>query len=483
MGILERTKNAYNAFVNKDKPHTIEIDTGSRYGGGYTFPARTPRYSKGSIVDSVTSRIAIDVSELEFSHVKMDKDPTTEEIQDTGLNRCLTIEANIDQNAKDFIQDIVQSMFDEGAVAVVPIDTSSDPYKGTYDIITMRTGKIVQWFPYEVEVRCYNERTGNYDNLRCAKSKCAIIPNPLYEVLNADNATLKRYIRKLRLIDTVDEKNASTKLDMILQTPYSMKSELHKERANRRRKDIEEQLEDSKLGIAYIGPEEKITQLNRSLENNLLTEIQQLREEFFNQLGISQNVFQGTASEAEMQYYLLKVVYPIANRICLEFKRKFLTQTAITQGHDIVYYSNPLQLVPASQVASMGDSMKRNSITTSNEIRKIIGFRPADDPNADLLYNPNMPMDQQPMSDTMSQDPNAEVPPEESGVGASDEEAANILDALDDDQYAQVLDYAQQLVGPDVPQEEIFDVLDDEQFKMVLDMANELLNEETEETG
>ena len=464
MGLIQLTKDTFNAFRAKEKKAESRRYADERSGFSSSNPFRTPRYSKGSIVDSVINRIAIDLSQLEFSHVKIDKKPTTETDMKSGLNECLHLSPNLDQTAKDFFQDVAFSMFDEGVVAIVPVITDVDPKTGAFDILSMRTGKIVQWFNQAVEVRCYDEETGNYGNLVYDKRNIAIIPNPLYEVLNANNATLTRYMHKLRLIDTVDEKTASTKLDMILQMPYSLKADMHKERAEQRRKDIEDQITNSKLGIAYIGAEEKVTQLNRSLENNLNTEVQQLREEFFNQLGISQTVFQGTASEAEMQYYYLKIVYPIADRICQEFERKFLTKTGRTQGQRIVYYSNPLKFVPASQVASMGDTFKRNMIATTNELRKIIGFRPSDDENADKLYNPNMPMDQQPGQEGGADD-------------ISDEEASSILSQLQPQQMSELVEYIKSLVGEDVPPDQITDALDDEQFKMVIQKAKEMLGQ------
>lgn len=469
MGLISMTKEFFNSFSNKENSDTI-LHSNPVYVTNAN-PFRTPRFSKGAICDSTVMRIAIDVSQMEFSHVKMDKNPTTEMDMKSGLNECFKLEANIDQTAKDFMQDVVFSMFDEGVVAIVPIDYEVNKHGARTDIYSMRTAKITRWMTDSVEVYCYNENTGRYEYLVKKKKEVAILPNPMYEILNSNNATLKRYSEKLRLVDTVDNKSASTKLDMIIQTPYSVRSEEHKKRASERRNDIESQLTNSKLGIAYIGAEEKVTQLSRSLENNLLTESQQLRDEWFNQLGISKAVFEGTATEAEMQYYYVKVIYVIADRICQEFERKFLTKTGRTQGQKIVYYSKPLRFVPASQIASMGDTFRRNRITTSNEIRRELGFRPADDPSADLLDNPNMPADQQMQG---GENPTDTV---------SDEEASNILSQLDQEQWKELSQFIQSLVGEDVPPDQMADALDDEQFKMVIDKAKEMLGQTNPNEG
>lgn len=334
----------------------------------------------------------MDVSMVEFKHVKMDGDPVTETEQKSGLNRCLTLEANIDQSYIDFMQDIVMSMMDEGVVAVVPVDTRISPEDDcmAVDILTMRTGKIVQWYPEAVRVLVYNDKTGQEEEIIARKENVAIIENPLYTVVNADNSTLKRLVRKLQLMDIVDEGIASNKLDIILQLPYVVKGDIRKKQAEERIASIQSQLTNSKYGIAYIDGTEHITQLNRAVENNLLKEIEYLSNELFNQLGMTSRIFDGTASEQELRSYFDRIVNPIAKRITLELNRKFLSDTARTQGHAIVYYSNPFKLVPISTLASVSDTLRRNEILTTNEIRGIMGFQPSDDPKANQLSNPNI---------------------------------------------------------------------------------------------
>ena len=465
MGLFERTKNAWNAFRYKETKEYNETNIGSAiYGGGPTHYAH--RYSKGSIIDTVVNRIAIDVAEIQFRHIIMDSDPTTEITVNDGLNRCLTLEANIDQSHYDFIQDIVFSMFDEGVVAVVPVDTNTNPLgTNSYEILTMRTGKIVTWYPRAVLVRCYDEARGQYDDVMVPKDKCAIIENPLYSVVNAENATFKRLIRKLQLIDTVDEKNASNKLDLILQMPYSTKSEIRKNHAEDRIADIERQLAESKYGIAYIDQTEKITQLGRSLENHLLDEIKYLTEQLFNQLGLTTKIFDGTADEQELKSYYDRTINPIAERICAEFRRKFLTDTARTRGHDIVFYANPFKIVSITNVASSSDSLRRNEILTTNEIRKLIGFQPADDPKADQLFNPNMPTDQDTGVD---------------GGGSQDNNVdyTALFNQLNQEQLGELMVYIKDLTGKD-PQEnpDVLDSLSDEEFAQIAQKAQELIRQ------
>ena len=386
MSIWDRLKNAWNVF--RSPPGASLLADTSSWGGSMAY--RPTVYSKGSIIDTIVTRIAIDFSMVEFHHVKMDDNPKTEKEMTSGLNNCITLEANIDQSSIEFMQDLIISMMDEGVVAVVPVDTNLNPNDGGFDILSMRVGKITQWYPKSVRVQVYNDATGRDEEVLIKKSACAIIENPLYSVLNAPNSTLKRLVRKLQLLDTIDENNASNKLDLILQLPYVIKHETKQKEAEMRINAIQEQLTKNKYGIAYIDGTERITQLNRAVENHLLEEIEYLSNELFNQLGLTKRIFDGTAPEEERRSYYDRTINPIAKRVCLEFKRKFLTKTARTQGQDIVYYVDPFKLVTTSALASMADTLRRNSILTSNEIRQLLGFQPSDDPRANELFNPNM---------------------------------------------------------------------------------------------
>lgn len=386
MSIWDRLKNAWNVF--RSPPGASLLADTSSWGGSMAY--RPTVYSKGSIIDTIVTRIAIDFSMVEFHHVKMDDNPKTEKEMTSGLNNCITLEANIDQSSIEFMQDLIISMMDEGVVAVVPVDTNLNPNDGGFDILSMRVGRITQWYPKAVRVQLYNDATGRDEEVLISKSACAIIENPLYSVLNAPNSTLKRLVRKLQLLDTIDENNASNKLDLILQLPYVIKHETKQKEAEQRINAIQEQLTKNKYGIAYIDGTERITQLNRAVENHLLEEIEYLSNELFNQLGLTKRIFDGTAPEEERRSYYDRTINPIAKRVCLEFKRKFLTKTARTQGQDIVYYVDPFKLVTTSALASMADTLRRNSILTSNEIRQLLGFQPSDDPRANELFNPNM---------------------------------------------------------------------------------------------
>lgn len=397
MSIWDRLKNAWNVF--RSPPGASLLADTSSWGGSMAY--RPTIYSKGSIIDTIVTRIAIDFSMVEFHHVKMDDNPKTEKEMTSGLNNCITLEANIDQSSIEFMQDLIISMMDEGVVAVVPVDTDLNPNDRSFDILSMRVGRITQWYPKAVRVQLYNDTTGRDEEVLISKSACAIIENPLYSVLNAPNSTLKRLVRKLQLLDTIDENNASNKLDLILQLPYVIKHETKQKEAEMRINAIQEQLTKNKYGIAYIDGTERITQLNRAVENHLLEEIEYLSNELFNQLGLTKRIFDGTAPEEERRSYYDRTINPIAKRVCLEFKRKFLTKTARTQGQDIVYYVDPFKLVTTSALASMADTLRRNSILTSNEIRQLLGFQPSDDPRANELFNPNMADNKQGM-DTSS---------------------------------------------------------------------------------
>ena len=393
-----RLMHAWNAFTNRNP--TPSGDLGDSY---YHRPDRIhfTRGNEKSIVTSVYNRIAMDVASVEVKHVRLDENGRYISSVDSGLNSCLNLEANIDQTGRAFIQDIVMSMLDEGCVAVVPVDTSIDPrVSSSYDILSMRTAKIVQWYPQHVKVRLYDERSGQKKEITLPKSTVAIIENPLYAVINEPNSTMQRLIRKLSLLDVTDEQTASGKLDLIIQLPYIIKTQARRDEAERRRKEIERQLAGSKYGIAYADGTEHITQLNRAVENNLMSQIQYLTELLYSQLGITQAVMDGTADEKTMLNYNNRSVEPIMSAIVDELKRKFLTKTARSQGQSIMMFRDPFRLVPVNNIAEIADKLSRNEIMTSNEIRQVIGMKPSDDPKADELVNPNI---SQPKDETETQ--------------------------------------------------------------------------------
>ena len=390
--LSSRLKHAWNAFLNKDPTYSYPVGTtvGSAYG---SRPDRV-RYTRGnerSIVTSVYNRIAMDVASITINHVRLDENDRYNETIKSSLNECLTVSANKDQTGRAFIQDVVASMLDEGCVAIVPIDTTIDPrVSGSYDIESMRTGKIIDWYPDQVRVRIYNDRTGNKEEIVLPKSMVAIVENPLYAVMNEPNSTMQRLIRKLNLLDVVDEQSGSSKLDLIIQLPYVIKTDARRKQAESRRAEIERQLADSKYGIAYADGTERITQLNRSVENNLLKTVEYLTNMLYGQLGISQAVMDGTADERQMLNYNNRTVEPILSAIVDEMKRKFLTKTARTQRQSIMFFRDPFKLVPVEQVAEIADKFTRNEIMTSNEFRQAIGMKPSDDPKADELRNANI---------------------------------------------------------------------------------------------
>lgn len=382
-----RLKHAWNAFFNRDPTADYNI------GGGYSYRPDRVRFSRGnerSIVTSVYNRIALDVSAINIQHVQLDENDRFTSIVNSGLNNCLSLEANIDQTGRAFIQDVVMSMFDEGCVAIVPVDTTSDPNDGSYDIITMRTGKIVEWYPRHVKVRLYNDQTGRKEDVTLSKNFVAIVENPLYAVINEPNSTMQRLIRKLNLLDAIDEQSGSGKLDLIIQLPYIVKSEARRQQANQRREEIERQLTGSKYGIAYTDGTERITQLNRPVENNLMKQIEFLTSMLYSQLGMTQAVMDGTADEKTMLNYYDRSIEPIVSAIADEMKRKFLTKTARSQKKSIKYFRDPFNLVPVADLAEIADKFTRNEIMTSNEIRQVIGMKPSDDPKADELRNSNI---------------------------------------------------------------------------------------------
>ena len=393
-----RLRHAWNAFRNRDPTEQFK-DIGESY---YYRPdrVRLTRGNERSIVTSIYNRIAIDVASIDIKHCRLDDNERFVSEIDSNLNSCLTLEANIDQTARAFRQDIVMSMFDEGCVAIVPVDTTLDPNKtNSYDILTMRTGKILEWYPQHVKVRVYNEKTGRKEDITVPKSTVGIIENPLYSIINEPNSTMQRLIRKLSLLDITDEQTASGKLDLIIQLPYVIKTEARRQQAENRRKDIEMQLASSKYGIAYTDGTERITQLNRSVENNLLKQIESLTSTLYSQLGITQAILDGTADEKTMLNYNNRTIEPIVSAIVDEMKRKFLTKTARSQKQTILFFRDPFKLVPVNDIAEIADKFTRNEITTSNEIRQIIGLKPSDDPKADQLINSNI---RQPDTEEMS---------------------------------------------------------------------------------
>ena len=389
MGLGNRLQHAWNAFMNSRDP------TYDNYSGSsYTYRPDRPKLSRGnerSIVAAIENRIAIDVASLNVWHCKLDKNGMLEEILKSGLNNCLSTEANIDQTSRAFLFDTALSMLDEGVVAIVPQETTLNPkITGSYDINSMRTGKVIQWKPNHVQIRMYNEFTGEKEDIWLPKKVVAIVENPFYAVMNEPNSTLQRLIRKLNLLDVIDEQNGSAKLDLIIQLPYQVKSDLRKQHAEDRRKSIKDQLTNDQYGIAYVDSTEKITQLNRPVENNLMGQIEYLTRMLYSQLGITEGILDGTADEQTQLNYINRTVEPIISAIVDEMKRKFLTKTARSQGQTIVFYRDPFKLVPLNNVADIVDKFTRNEVMTSNEVRQKMGLMPSKDPKADELINSNI---------------------------------------------------------------------------------------------
>lgn len=389
MSFGERLQHAWNIFINRDP-------TGLSYVGGPTSSYRPDRPMVGmstnqTIINSIINRIAMDIATININHVKVDDDGRFLDIIDSGLNECLSLSANLDQTSMAFIQDVVISMLDEGAVAIIPVDMETDPkMSGGFDIKSLRTGSILEWRPDHVRVRVYNEKTGLKEDIEVPKRLACIIENPLYTVMNAPNSTMKRLIRKMYLLDMMDEKNSSGKLDLIIQLPYIVKSEARRQQAENRRKEIEMQLTGSKYGIAYTDGTEKITQLNRPVENNLFKQVEYLTESLYSQLGITPSIIDGTADEKTMLNYFNRTIDPIINAIILEMKRKFLTKTARTRKQSIMYFRNQFTLASVTEIAEIADKFTRNEIASSNDIRQLIGWKPSNDPSADELRNKNL---------------------------------------------------------------------------------------------
>lgn len=390
MGLVDRFRRAVNTFMNNRDPteyhHSI--------GGGYSYRPDRIRLSRGNdrtIVTSIYNRMALDAASIKIQHCRLDENGRFSETINSELNRCLNLEANIDQTGRMFLKDAILSMFDEGCIALVPVDTTDDPKKtDSYDIGSMRTAKILHWYPRHVRVQMYNDRTGQREELILPKHMVAIIENPFYEVMNESNSIMQRLIRKLNLLDAIDEQSGSGKLDLIIQLPYVVKSEARRQQAEARRKDIVDQLSGSKYGIAYTDGTERITQLNRPVENNLMKQIEYLTSMAYAQLGITQAIMDGTADEKTMLNYTNRTIEPIVSAIVDAMKRTFLSKTARTQGQTIMYFSEPFKLVPVNELAEIADKFTRNEIMTSNEIRQVIGMKPSDDPKADELRNSNI---------------------------------------------------------------------------------------------
>lgn len=408
LSFVTRLKHAWDIFRSREPTNTYQDA-----GPGYSYRPDRPRLTRGNertIITAIYNRIAVDVASININHCRIDENGRYTETIDSTLNQCLNLEANIDQTGRAFMQDVVMSMLDEGCVAIVPVETSIDPSESTsYNVLSMRTGKILEWYPKHVRVRVYNDRAGKKEDIMLPKSMVAIIENPLFAVMNEPNSTMQRLIRKLSLLDLVDEQSGAGKLDMIIQLPYVIKSEARKQQAEARRKDIEEQLANSKYGIAYADGTEKIVQLNRSLENNLLKQVEYLTNLLYSQIGFDQTVLSGTASEETMLRYQTRIIEPIISAIVDELKRKFLTKTARSQKQTIRFFIDPFKLVTISNVAGVADTFTRNEIMTSNEVRQIIGLKPSGDPKADKLVNSNMP---QPEDETQGS-PNEQVVEEE----------------------------------------------------------------------
>lgn len=407
--LAQRFRSGWNAFLGRDPTKERQFTSGEVYG--YTSRPDRVKFTlsnQRSVVASVYNRIAVDVSQITMIHAKLDDQNHYEETVDSHLNRCLTLEANIDQTSKAFIQDIVESMFDEGIVAVVPTDTDDDPttLSERWDIYSMRTGRVTEWYPLAVKVRVYNERIGQYQEIVLPKDSVAIITNPFYATMNEPNSTLQRLIRTINKLDKLNEQNTTNKLNLIISLPYITKTEQRRKEAEKRRADLENQLENSPLGVAYADGTERITQLNRPLETGLWEQVKELTTELFNKLGVTQAILDGTADEATTINYYNNTIVPICSAIADEFKRKFLSSTAITQKHTIFFYRDPFKLVPVSQLADIADKFRRNELITANELRAEIGMKPAEGEDANSLRNPNLNKSKEEMEN-----------PEQTGVG------------------------------------------------------------------
>ena len=403
MGIGTQFKHAWNAFTGTSDNMDNSYSAGASFGTTRPDRARLSLSNERSIVTSIYTRLAIDFADVAMRHVILDEHGRFKSEVADGLNNCLSLEANIDQTARAFRQDLAESLFDQGVIVAVPIDTTANPSQtGGYDVQTMRIGYVTRWMPKHVKVSVYNDATGKRQDVVVEKKYVGIIINPLYSVMNEQNSTLQRLIRKLNLLDAIDEQSGSGKLDLIIQLPYAVKSDTRRQQAMKRREDIEFQLKGSKYGVAYTDGTEKITQLNRPTENNLMSQIEYLVEMLYGQLGLTPEIMNGTADEAAMLNYMNRTIGPLLDEVTAEFRRKFLTKTARTLGHSIEYYRDPFKLVPIGSIAEIADKFTRNEILSANEIRSVIGFKPSADPKADKLVNSNMPAEKTAPSEPVS---------------------------------------------------------------------------------
>ena len=389
MGLSTRLAHAWNALTaNKDPTPRFE------YGMSYSRRPDRPHFTRGnerSIINAIYNRIAMDAAEISIKHVKLDKNGRYTETIDSGLNSCLNLEANIDQTGRAFLHDVYVSTLDEGCIAIVPVDTTIDPEKsGSYEINSIRVGRIIDWYPAHVKVRLYNDKTGRREDVILAKKSVSIIENPFYTVMNEPNSTMQRLVRKLNILDAIDEQSGSGKLDLIVQLPYAIKTDLKRQQAENRRKDIESQLNGNKFGIAYIDATEHVTQLNRPVDNNLMKQIEYLTSMLFSQLGMNTAILDGTADASTMTNYYNRIIEPLVSAVVDEMKRKFLTKTARSQNQSLCYFRDPFRLVPVAELAELADKFTRNEIMTSNEFRQVVGMKPSDDPKADELRNKNL---------------------------------------------------------------------------------------------
>lgn len=461
----DRLKHAWNAFMNKDPTIKSYTDIGPGYG---FKPDRAfiRSSSERSIINTIINRIAVDCSSINMKHVRLDEQGRYLETIKSQFNNCLTVEANIDQTGRQLLEDIVISMLDEGVVAVVPIDTTLNPKTGSYDILSMRVGRIIQWYPEHVQVRLYNEKTGMKEDITLPKRQVAIIENPFYQIMNSPNSTMTRLRRKLALLDTVDEQNASKKLNMIIQLPYIVRNETKRKEAEKRRAEMEQQLAESKYGVAYMDGTEKITQINRPLESGLQEQVEYLTNLLHSQLGITVAILNGTASSDEMTNYYNRLVEPILTAVSEEFVRKFLTKTARTQRQSVQYFRDPFKLVPVDKMADLADKFTRNEILTSNEVRQIVGMLPSKDPTADELRNKNISASSDEQHVDINGNPiNAGSAPEEGGLvepaqapdtampetqnggeDIGDPELDELLQTLTEEQFAQLPEDQQELI-------------------------------------
>ena len=389
MGLWSRIQHGWNAFVNNRSPTMYR----QNFGPGSSYRPDRPRFTRGnerSIITAILTRIALDAATIDIKHCKVDDNDQFSEVIKSDLNTCLTDSANVDQTGRAFKQDIYHSLLDEGCIAIVPVDTTLNEKTNSFDIQSMRVGRVVEWFPKHVRVLLYNENSGEKEEIVVPKKIASIVENPLYSVMNEHNSTMRRLIRKLNLLDYIDEQSGSGKLDLIIQLPYIIKTDARRQQAEERRKLIETQLSDSKYGIAYTDGTERITQLNRPVENNLLKQIEYLTAMLYSQLGITQSIMDGTADEKTMLNYYSRIIEPIVSAVVDEMRRKFISQAARKKNESIMFFREPFKLVPALELAELADKLTRNEIATSNEIRQFIGMKPSDDPKANQLVNSNI---------------------------------------------------------------------------------------------